>query len=700
MATSNERNERTQGVRLAALVMAVAGVLTDAAAYAAAASGTEAAGPGVNVANMDLSVAPGDDFFAFVNGAWVKQAEIPADRSRWGVISELRELNQQRTADLIKELSAKGARTDPEHRKIADYYSSFMDEASIEKRGYSPVRPALQRIKTIKDRKQLAHWLGATVRADVDVLNATNVETDNILGLWVAQDLDNPARYLPFLLQGGLSMPDRDYYISQSESMRKIRGQFLEHIETVFKLAGAPDAHAIAARVYALELRIAAVHGSREDTADVAKGNNHWQRADFDARAPGMDWQQFFAASGLDKQTEFVVWHPGAVTGIAALVGTASLEDWRSYLSFHALEHFARVLPRAAVAESFNFYGTVLQGTPQLSVRWKRAVNSTDAALGDAIGKLYVERYFPPEAKAQITALVDALLKAFSLRIDHLDWMSPATRAQAHAKLAALKVGVGYPDHWVDYSSLRVVRGDAYGNADRAERFELARNLAKLGKPVDRSEWVMTPQTVNAVNLPAMNALNFPAGILQPPLFDPHRAAALNFGGTGATIGHEISHSFDDQGALFDADGRFRNWWTDSDLARFRNAGSRLAAQYDTYKPFPDLAVNGRLTLSENIADVAGLSAAYDAYRLSLNGVEAPRDHGYTGDQQFFIGFASSWREKDREPALRQQIITDGHSPDQYRTATVRNIEAWYRAFDVKPGQKLYFAPAERVPVW
>jgi putative endopeptidase len=678
----------------------VAGALSCAAAFSTTALGAGVSAPGVNIANMDLSVKPGDDFFEFANGAWVKQAEIPADRSRWGVIGELRELNQQRTAELVQGLSAKGAGVDSEGRKIADYYSSFMDEAAIEKLGYAPVRPALKQIKAIRDRKQLAHWLGSTLRADVDVLNSTNVETDNLLGLWVAQDLDNPARYLPFLLQGGLSMPDRDYYISTSESMLKIRQQFLEHIETVFKLAGFPDPHSAAARVYALEMRIAAVHGTREQTADVAKGNNHWQRADFEARAPGMDWQQFFAASGLGKQSEFVVWHPGAVTGIAALAGAAPLDDWRSYLSFHALEHLSRVLPKAAVAESFNFYGTVLQGTPQLSVRWKRAVTSTNVALGDAVGKLYVERYFPPEAKAQITALVDALLKAFSQRIDHLEWMSAETRAQAHAKLAALKVGVGYPDHWIDYSSLRIVRGDAYGNADRAERFELARDLAKLGKPVDRSEWVMTPQTVNAVNLPAMNALNFPAGILQPPLFDPHRAAALNFGNTGATIGHEISHSFDDQGALFDADGRFRNWWTDSDLQRFRTAGSRLAAQYDTYKPFPDLAVNGRLTLSENIADVAGLSAAYDAYRLSLNGAEAPLDHGYTGDQQFFLGFASSWREKDREPALRQQIITDGHSPDEYRTATVRNIDAWYRAFDVKPGQKLYLAPTDRVPVW
>ncbi len=696
----NERKRWVPSTPLWAIVMSGAGALSCVVAYAGGAPAAEGTAPGISIVNMDVSVKPGDDFFGFVNGAWIKQAEIPADRSRWGVIDELRELNQRRTSELIQGLSAMQPGADPERRKIADFYSSFMDEAAIEKLGYAPLRPALEHIKAIRDRKQLAHWLGSTVRADVDVLNATNVETNNILGLWVAQDLDNPARYLPFLMQGGLSMPDRDYYLSPSESMREIRRQFLEHIETVFKLAGFPDPHAAAARVYALEMRIAAVHGTREETADVAKGNNHWQRADFDARAPGMDWQQFFAASGLGKQPEFVVWQPGAVTGIAALVGAAPLDDWRSYLSFHVIEHLGRVLPKGAVAEDFHFYGTVLQGTPQLSVRWKRAVNSTNAALGDAVGKLYVAKYFPPEAKAQITALVDALLKAFSQRIDHLDWMSPQTREQAHAKLAALKVGVGYPDHWIDYSSLRIVRGDAYGNADRAERFELARNLAKLGKPVDRSEWVMTPQTVNAVNLPAMNALNFPAGILQPPLFDPRRAAALNFGNTGATIGHEISHSFDDQGALFDADGRFRNWWTKSDLERFQAAGSRLAAQYDTYKPFSDLAVNGRLTLSENIADVAGLSAAYDAYRLSLKGVEEPSDQGYTGDQQFFIGFASSWRGKQREPALRQQIITDGHSPEVYRAATVRNIDAWYRAFDVQPGQKLYLAPADRVPVW
>jgi putative endopeptidase len=680
-------------------VVRSAAALLVGACGAAAVMAADATG-GVNVANMDTQVKPGDDFFDYVNGTWLKNTEIPSDRSRWGVFNELIELNRQRTADLIKELATKPAAPGYESRKIGDYYASFLDEAAIEKRGYAPLHASLAAIDAIRDRTQLAHWLGGTVRADCDVLNATQIETANILGLWIAQDLDNPQRYLPFLLQGGLSMPDRDYYLVKSPQMDEARAKFLAHIEAVLKLAGTPDAHAAAARVYALEMRIAAVHATRTETVDVARGDNHWRRADFDSRAPGLDWTKFLAAAGLGAQQEFVVWHPGAVTGIAALVGKAPLDDWRSYLRFHEIEHLGAFLPKALVEEDFRFYGTALQGTPELSARWKRAVGATNNALGDAVGKLYVARYFPPEAKAQANALVDALFKAFAQRLDKLEWMSPATRAQAHAKLKALKVGVGYPDHWIDYSALRIVRGDAYGNADRSERFDLARNLAKLGKPVDRSEWVMTPQTINAVNLPAMNALNFPAGILQPPLFDPKGPPSLNFGAIGAVIGHEISHSFDDQGALFDAEGRFHNWWTPADMAHFQEAGKRLVAQYDAYRPFPDLAINGQLTLSENIADVAGLAASHDAYRLSLNGAEAPLDHGFTGDQQFFIGFASAWRSKMREPAERQQIITDGHTPEKYRTATVRNIDAWYQAFDVKPGEKLYLAPDARVPVW
>jgi putative endopeptidase len=381
-------------------------------------------------------------------------------------------------------------------------------------------------------------------------------------------------------------------------------------------------------------------------------------------------------------------------------VASERLEAWKDYLAFHALEHFSSVLPEAFGVERFAFHGTALAGTPQRRDRWKRAVDATSFALGEAVGQLYVKKYFPAEAKARVESMVQNLMASFGRRIDSLEWMSAATRATAKAKLAALKVGVGYPDRWRDYSGLEVVRGDAFGNADRAERFEYQRNLRKLGQPIDRSEWVMTPQIVNAVNLPVMNALNFPAAMLQPPYFDPQRPVAMDYGAIGGVIGHEVSHSFDDSGALFDATGRFQNWWTDEDRAHFEAAAERLVKQYDAYKPFPDLAVNGKLTLGENIADVAGLAAAYDAYHLALGGKPAPVVAGLTGDQQFFLAFAQSWRSKVREPALRQQILSDGHAPSEYRADTVRNIDAWYDAFDAKPGQALYLAPADRVRIW
>jgi predicted metalloendopeptidase len=369
-------------------------------------------------------------------------------------------------------------------------------------------------------------------------------------------------------------------------------------------------------------------------------------------------------------------------------------------LTFHAIEDASELLPRAFVNEHFAFHGTVLEGTPQLRERWKRAVDATNVALGDAVGRIYVKRYFPPAAKARVEAMVHNLLAAFERRVDALDWMTPTTKAKAKAKLAVLKVEVGYTDRWRDYSGLEVAPGDALGNARRAALFEYRYNLKKLGQPVDRTEWVMTPQTVNAVNLPVMNALNFPAAILQPPFFDPARPLAMDYGAIGTVIGHEVSHSFDDQGAEFDATGRLENWWTEADRAHFEASAARLAAQYDGYKPFPDLAVNGKQTLGENIADVAGLSAAYDAYRLSLAGKPAPVVAGLSGDQQFFLSFGQIWREKVREPAMRQRILTDGHAPGQYRASTVRNVDPWYAAFDVKAGQGLYLAPADRVRVW
>jgi putative endopeptidase len=681
------------------IFVAAGGAAVSLAAAAASPEAVTPASHGLDVAGIDRTVAPGDDFFRYANGAWLAVTEIPADRSGYGTGAEVAELTAKRVVDLISDAAAQSA-PGSDARRVGDYYATYMDEETIEKKGLAPLEPALQGIDSIKDRKELARALGASLRADVDVLNSTNLYTPNLFGLWVAQDLNDPSRYAPFILQGGLVMPDRDYYLNPSPAMAAIRAKYQEHIAAMLTLAHQPDPAGSAARIFALEHRMAEVHGSREDSEDVLKGNNHWQAADFPRLAPGLDWAAFFDAAGLARQTTFVVWQPAAVTGLAALAGSEPLDTWKEYLRFHLIEHNAPYLPKAFVTEAFEFHGHVLTGTPQQRARWKRAVDDTSAALGMAVGKLYVERYFPPEEKARAQAMVKNLLRAYAVRIDHLEWMAPATRVEAKAKLATLKVGVGYPDHWIDYSGLEVVRGDALGNAERARLFEYHRNLKKFGTPVDRGEWAMTPQLVNAVNLPAMNALNFPAAILQPPFFDPQRDVVLDYGAIGATIGHEISHSFDDQGALFDSTGRLRNWWTKDDFAHFQAAGKNLAAEFDRYHPFPDVAVNGKQTLSENIADVAGLAAAYDAWRLTLNGQPARGAAGFTGEQLFFLSFAQSWRTKIREAALRQRLVVDGHAPPEYRADTVRNLDTWYKAFDVKPGEKLYLAPADRVPVW
>jgi putative endopeptidase len=651
-------------------------------------------------AGRDPSVAPGNDFFANANGAWLRRTEIPADRSSYGVGAQLQELADQRINEIIRDAEQNGAAPGSEMRKIGDYFATFMDEEAIEAKGLKPLQPALQAIDAIGDRAALARALGATVRADVDVLNNTNVYTRNILGLWVAQDLDEPARYAPYLLQGGLGMPDRDYYIEDTPHMREIRARYREHIATVLRLSGLADADARAARIFDLELRMARVHATRTETVDVKRGDNHWRRAQFDVKAPGLDWDEFFRAAGLAQAPEFIIWQPQAVTGIAALAASEPIATWQDYLRFHTVDHLAGYLPRAFAQEQFHFYENVLDGTLRIRERWKRAVAATSEALGEAVGHLYVQHYFPAADKAQVEQLVRNLIAAFNRRLDQLAWMDPQTRRQAKQKLATLKVGVGYPDRWRDYGALEVVRGDAVGNRLRAEAFETRRNLAKLGRPIDRDEWVMNPQLVNAVNLPVMNAIQFPAAILQAPFFSADNPAAVNYGAIGATIGHEISHSFDDQGALFDASGRLHNWWTPGDFAHFQASGEALARQYDAYHPFADVAVNGTLTLSENIADLAGLSVAYDAYHLSLAGSPAPLVAGLTGDQQFFLGFAQSWRNKVREPALRERIITDGHAPAEYRADTVRNLDAWYAAFDVHPGQAMYLQPSQRVRIW
>ena len=650
------------------------------------------------LSGLDTAVLPGNDFFQYANGGWLKTAEIPPDYSEWGPGAALFKETTRRTAELLEK--AAQAPLGTEAKKAGDYYATYLDEAAIEAQGLGPLQPGLARIAKVSEKKALARLFGEQLRADVDPMNATNFHTEHVLGLWVSPDLNAPKRYAAYLLQGGLGLPDRTYYLDGAPAMAEVRVQYLAYVVSLLKLAQVPDAEAKAARIVALETKLARAHVSREDSEDVLKANNPWKPAEFPTRAPGLDWGAFFSAAGLDKQPVVFVWQPAGIRGLAALVASEPLETWKEYLTFHAINRWAGLLPKAFVQAQFAFYGKALSGTPEMTPRWDRGVAATNAALGDAVGQLYVKRYFPPEAKAQLQAMAKSIILAFGRRIEGLGWMAPATKAKAKEKLSTLYVGIGYPERWVDYGGLEVVRGQALANAERAELFEYRRRLAELGGPVDMTEWWMTPQTVNAVNMPLQNALNFPAAILQAPFFDPAASPAVNYGSIGATIGHEISHSFDDQGSQFDAQGKLSDWWTAEDLAHFKAAGAQLAAQFDGYRPFPDLSVNGKQTLSENIADLAGLAAAHDAWLLSLQGKPAPAVEGFSGEQAFFLSYAQSWRSKQREAALRQELITDGHAPAQYRAVTVRNLDTWYQAYDVKPGQTLYLAPAARVQLW
>jgi len=655
---------------------------------------------GISVANMDPSVKPGDDFFHYANGGWIKRTEMPADRAAIGVFTRLADLSNKRTASLIEEVSKSDAPVGSPKRKIADLYNSYMDEAGIEAKGLAPLKPHLDEIAAIKDKKELSRALGASMRADVDALNNTNFHTPNLFGLWTAPDFNDSDHYTAYLLQGGVQLPDREYYLSDSEHMKKLREQYQAHIASIMKLAGFSDTEARAKGILELEHSIAEKQLSLAESEDIHKANNPWAQADFASKAPGLDWPAFFRGAGLTKQAKFIVWQPTAFTGESALVASVSLDTWKDWLAFHMIEAYAGVLPKALTEERFAFFGKALTGVPQQRPRWQRGVFVVNGLLGDDVGQLYAAKYFPPEAKAQADAMVANIIAAFRKRIDALDWMNPATKKEAQEKLNTLYVGVGYADKWRDYAGLEIKADDIFGNLWRGSLFDYQYSVGRLGQAVDRHEWSMTPQTVNAVNLPLQNALNFPGAILQPPFFDPKAPAAANYGAIGSVIGHEISHTFDSEGAAFDSKGAVRNWWTPADFEHFKAASAKLAAQYDTYKPFPDISVNGKQTLGENIADVAGIAAAYDGYRASLAGKPGPEQGGFTSDQQFFIAFGQNWGSKEREGALRQQVLTDPHAPAQYRADTVRNIDAWYKAFDVKSGETLYLTPEQRVRIW
>ena len=679
---------------LALTASACQNVGPDAATETAAATAI-----GIDKAAMDTSVNPGDDFYAYANGGWMRATEIPADRSSVGGFVIADQKREAQVKQLIDGMVKGSPAADSNEARIANFYRAYLDTAAIDAAGMTPARADLDRIAAIADKRGLAQAIGASLRADVDPLNATNYQTENLFGVFITQGLATPGEQIPYLLQGGLGMPEREYYLSADAEMAKQRDAYRTFIESVMRTAGNPDPAAAATRILALETKIARAHADRATSEDFTKAAQVWTPAELARRAPGLDWAALLDAAQLSGATKFQAYHAGAIPRLAALVGSEPLDAWKDWLAFHTLSQQAAVLPAPIRDAAFAFYGTSLAGTPQQRSRDRQALEATSNALQDAVGKAYVDKYFPASAKAEVATMNDNIKAAFARRVEALDWMAPATRAEALKKVKSITVGVGYPDSWRDYRSV-AIGSDAYANNKAVSLADYRHQLAKIGKPMDRSEWWMPPQLVNAVNLPVQNALNFPAAILQRPFFDPSADPAFNYGAIGAVIGHEISHSFDNNGAAFDSTGLMRNWWTPADKAQFDRAGTALAAQYDAYAPFPGVNVNGTLTLGENISDVAGLAAAYDAYRASLNGKEAPVIDGFSGDQRFFIAYAQAWATKMRDAALRARIATGSHAPGQYRALTVRNNDAWYAAFNVKPGDKLYLAPEQRVKVW
>ena len=659
-----------------------------------------AAGPPAQSASedgIDRSIKPGDDFYRYANGNWLATVAIPPGQSGYDTRAMVKEKTSQRVLDLIQGAAAVHSRRGSVAQKVGDYYASFMDEPGIEARKLTPLAKEMARISAITSKVSLSAYLGTTLNAEVDGLTAN---ADHIFGLLVNQGFEDADHNVAHLLQGGLGLPDRDQYLDPSPKMAELRVQYQAHIAGVLKLGGVADAETKASRILSLEIRIAQAFAPDADAADVFKQNNPWKRADFAVKAPGMDWDAYFASAGLAQQQDFLVWQPSAVAGVSSLVNSESPDVWKDYLKFHLIEHYSSVLPRAVAAEHFHFYGALLSGAQQVPDRDNAAVAATNSALGQAVGQLYTQRYFPPAAKAKAQSMVADLIAAYRARIANVSWMSPQTKQKALAKLSALEVIVGYPDTWIDYSKLNAVRGDAFGNMRRAESFLRQRNLAKLKQPVDPIEWPINPQTPGAVIMFSPNAEFFSAAILQPPYFEAQGDSASNYGSAGAGMAHEISHSFDELGNIYDARGRLGDWWTAADRAAYHAAAAKLAAQFDCYCPIAGVCVNGKQVLTENIADLAGLLIAHDAYVLSLKGKADIVIGGLSGEQRFFLAFASRWRKSQTEAALRRQITTDAHAPAEYRSDTVRNVEAWYQAYKVVPEDKLYLKPEDRVRIW
>ena len=647
--------------------------------------------------DIDHSVEPGQDFYRFANGTWLKTAAPPAGQGSLDFRAMLNERNTQRVRDLIREAATQRSANGAIAQKVGDYYSSFMDQAGIESKGLAPLADSLSQISSIGDKSSLSAYLGTTLGGEIDGLTANS---DHIFGIWINQGFDDASHNLPHIWQGGLGLPGRDDYLDASPKKSELRSQYRAHIARVLKFAGVEDAETAAAAVLSLEIGIARAFAPDSDAADTFKQDNPWKRADFDSKAPGLDWNAYFRFAGLSAQENFIVWQPSDVIGVSALVRSESIEVWKNYLRLHLFDHYATILPKEVAAEHFAFDNTVLSPGAAKSDREADAIAATNGALGQAVGQLYTQRYFSKEAKATAQAMVCDLLAAYRGRIPNVTWMSPETKQKALAKLAALQVIVGYPDEWIDYSSLEIARGDAFGNMRRAESFHHSRDLSRLRQPVNPIDWPINPQQPGAVIMFSPNAEFFTAGILQPPYFDPDGDAASNYGSAGAAMAHEISHSFDELGNIYDAQGRLGDWWTADDRAKYHAAASKLVAQFDAYCPFADLCVNGKQALTENIADLTGLEVAHDAYILSLNNKPDTIIDSLNGEQRFFVAFAQRWRKFQSETALRHQIQTDTHSPGEFRSDTVRNVDAWYDAFKITLTDKLYLKLIDRVRIW
>ena len=669
------------------------------AARAAAASTLPAALPaqanrpaigdfGVDLAAGDAHVKPGDDFFAYANGGWYAAFTIPADHASFGPFDRLDELSKERVRGIIEQAAAAHAAPATPEQQIGDYYAAYMDEAALEERGLAPAQADLQRIAAAKTPEAVARLFGEPGFA-------------SLFDVQLPPDFRNPDRYSVFVSQSSLGLPDRDYYLKDDPQLKALRASYVAYIAEMLTLGGVADPSARARDIMALETAAAKVQWPIERRRDVAAIYNPRSRAQLLAFAPGFPWPAFLEVQQLGTREQLVLGELSAIHDLAALFAHTRIDTLQAFLTFHYLSSHAPYLPKRFDAARFAFYGQTMRGQPQQRERWKRAVDAVDDALGEAVGRLYVAQYFPAESKAKMQRLVSDLESALSERLDALEWMTPETRTRAHEKLAAFTPKIGYPDKWKDYAALMVRRDDLLGNVRRAAEWQWNYQIARLDQPVDRAEWQMTPQEINAYYNPSNNEIVFPAAILQPPFFDPNADAAVNYGAIGAVIGHEMGHGFDDQGRKFGPDGALQDWWSAQDAQAFTARTARLIRQFSDFEALPGLKVNGANTIGENIGDLGGLNMAYEAYHLSLRGQPAPVIDGLSGDQRFFLAYAQVWREKYREGALRELVMSDVHSPSQFRVnGPLPNIDAWYSAFNVQPGDKLYIKPHERVRIW